>query len=115
MREKVELSLYEHLTELDERNDFHLIKYFRHSWFSAMPNSISMNAERSGKEALNDFFLRFLLGKAERAQLQNLFARDFADSGFVNQRRIGVVGAELRGSVHARAAVDNRVALSMAF
>lgn len=29
MREKVELSLYEHLTELDERNDFHLIKYFR--------------------------------------------------------------------------------------
>lgn len=25
MREKVELSLYEHLTELDERNDFHLI------------------------------------------------------------------------------------------
>ena len=73
------------------------------------------DAEHSGKEDLNDLFLRFLLGQAERAQLQNLFARDFADSGFVNQRRIGVVGAELRGSVHARAAVDNRVALSMAF
>ncbi len=69
MREKVELSLYEHLTELDERNDFHLIKYFRHSWFSAMPNSISMNAERSGKEALNDFFLRFLLGQSQSTQL----------------------------------------------
>ena len=68
------------------------------------------DADHSGKEALNDLFLRFLLGQAERAQLQNLFARDF-----VNQRRIGVVGAELRGSVHARAAVDNRVALSMAF
>ena len=73
------------------------------------------DAENSGKEALNDFYLRFLLGQAERTQLQNLFARDFADSGFVNRRRIEVVGAELRGSVHARAAVDNRVALSMAF
>ena len=73
------------------------------------------DAEHSGKEALNDLFHCFLLGQAERAQLQNLFARDFADSGFVNQCRIGVVGAELRGSVHARAAVDNRVALSMAF
>ena len=60
------------------------------------------DADHSGKEALNDLFLRFLLGQAERAQLQNLFARDFADSGFVNQRRIGVVGAEL-GEASTRA------------
>ena len=74
-----------------------------------------MNARRSGEETLNNFFFCFLLGQAERAQFQNLFAGDFADGGFVNQRCVGVVGAELRGSVHARAAVDNRVALSMAF
>ena len=64
-----------------------------------MPNSISINARRSGEETLNDLFLRFLLGQAERTQLQNLFAGDFADGGFVNQRRVGVVGAELRRNV----------------
>lgn len=47
------------------------------------------------QEPFDDPRLGLLLGQAQRAELQDLFARNLADGGLVNQRRIAVVRAEL--------------------
>lgn len=52
-----------------------------------MPPHSALSVQKS----LDDLFLRFLFGKSERHQFGKLFARDLADSGFVNKLRVDIV------------------------
>ena len=55
--------------------------------YGFMPPRSALSVQKS----LDDLFLRFLFGKSERHQFGKLFARDLADSGFVNKLRVDIV------------------------
>ena len=69
---------------------------------------------RSAQKALDDLLFRFLLGEAERHELDDLLARDLADGCLVDELGVHAVGRELGYRRHAGAVHDDGIALRMA-
>lgn len=62
------------------------------------------------QEALYDFFFSFFSCKSERAELQYLFAGDFADCSLMDKLSVNICGVKRRLSVNLAVICKNRIA-----
>ena len=66
------------------------------------------------QKALNNPLFGFFLGQAQSTQFDNLFACDFADRRFMNQRSVNMSGKQFRRGIDFAGPNQNCVTFGMA-